>query len=292
MIENTKLPLVSLVVLTYNQEQYIRETLDSVFSQDYNNLEIVISDDCSADRTYDIIMEYKDRYEGSHRLIVNRNKTNMGLVNHYNNVLLNYVHGEYFFGCGGDDVLLSTSVSTSVEKLLNAKVSSMSFNSYIINEKSERIKVKHSDECDKVEIYDLNDYLSRNYKTHGACRIIKYDIYKSFGPLAADCQTEDTTMLLRSFLYGPVGYSYTPNTNYRVHGNNLSSQHNLMTRFNPIKIARQYKKDIKLALTKGMIDQKQYKQLMGRVARYKKKNVWLRFRYRVALYVKKIIHLS
>ena len=292
MIETTNIPLVSLVVLTYNQEQYVRETLDSVFSQDYNNLEIIISDDCSVDGTFSIIMEYKERYYGSHRLIVNKNNSNMGLVNHYNNVFSNFIQGEYVLGCGGDDVLLSSSVTTAVEKLLEAKVSSMSFNSYIINEKSERIKLKHGDESGRVEIYNLNDYLSRNYKTHGACRIIKYDIYKTFGPLAADCQTEDTTTLLRSFLYGAVGYCYTPNTNYRVHGNNLSSQHNLMTKFNPIKIAKQYRRDIEIALAKGLINKNQYKQLICKVAKYKRKNVWLRIRYRLALFVKRFVHFS
>lgn len=292
MAIDTNTPLVSLVVLTYNQEQFVRETLDAVLSQDYNNLEIIVSDDCSLDGTFKVIGEYKSQYRGPHTLIVNKNNDNIGLVRHYNNVLSNFVHGEYVFCSGGDDVLMPTSVTTAITQLLKSQVSSLSFNSYIINEKSERIKLKHGDESGRVEIYNLNDYLSRNYKTHGACRIIKYDIYKTFGPLAADCQTEDTTTLLRSFLYGAVGYCYTPNTNYRVHGNNLSSQHNLMTKFNPIKIAKQYRRDIEIALAKGLINKNQYKQLICKVAKYKRKNVWLRIRYRLALFVKRLVHFS
>ena len=48
------LPLVSFCILTYNQEKFIEDAIKGALSQEYDNLEIIISDDGSTDRTYDI----------------------------------------------------------------------------------------------------------------------------------------------------------------------------------------------------------------------------------------------
>ena len=45
------LPLVSVVVITYNSAKFVIETLESVKSQTYKNIELIISDDCSTDDT-------------------------------------------------------------------------------------------------------------------------------------------------------------------------------------------------------------------------------------------------
>jgi len=54
-------PIVSVIVTTYNVEQYIREALDSVFSQTYPSLEVLVVDDGSTDRTRTILTEYEPR---------------------------------------------------------------------------------------------------------------------------------------------------------------------------------------------------------------------------------------
>lgn len=53
---------VSIWIICYNQENFIRETIESCLNQTYKNIEICISDDCSTDKTYDIILEYKNKY--------------------------------------------------------------------------------------------------------------------------------------------------------------------------------------------------------------------------------------
>lgn len=54
-------PLVSVAMATYNGEKYLREQLDSICSQTYPNLEVVVSDDCSTDGTVRILDEYRSR---------------------------------------------------------------------------------------------------------------------------------------------------------------------------------------------------------------------------------------
>lgn len=59
-----KAPLISIVMSVYNDEQYIREALDSLFFQTLQDFEIIIIDDCSEDRTVDVIRSYESEKSG------------------------------------------------------------------------------------------------------------------------------------------------------------------------------------------------------------------------------------
>lgn len=62
MIEEMKTPELSVIIANYNNERYIRQCLDSVLSQTFTDLEIVIADDVSTDGSPGIIREYMNRY--------------------------------------------------------------------------------------------------------------------------------------------------------------------------------------------------------------------------------------
>ena len=53
--------LVSIVVCCYNREHYLRQTMESIFDQKYDPVEIVVLDDGSTDGTYDLIKSYGDK---------------------------------------------------------------------------------------------------------------------------------------------------------------------------------------------------------------------------------------
>jgi len=55
------LPKVTIMIATYNQERFIGEAIESAMAQDYPNLEIVVCDDCSTDRTYEIAKQDKQK---------------------------------------------------------------------------------------------------------------------------------------------------------------------------------------------------------------------------------------
>lgn len=73
-------PLVSICIPTYNGEEYIRETLDCAINQTYNNVEIIITDDCSSDDTVLICKEYAEK---DSRIKIYQNKVNLGLVGNW-----------------------------------------------------------------------------------------------------------------------------------------------------------------------------------------------------------------
>lgn len=269
-------PLVSLVVFTYNHKPFIKETLEGALSQDYPNLEIVISDDCSPDGTFELLECLAKDYSGPHSLTIRKNKNNLGLVEHVNKLLSEFAHGEYVMLSGGDDVCLPTTVSFAVKSLMSADVDSMAFNTYVIDSQSNKTGLFYSEKTNGIEIYSLSDYISGRYKSTGCCRLFKREIFDTFGSFSPDCQTEDSTNLLRTFLYGKVGFCYSPNILYRQHGNNLSSFESLMTKINPQMIYEQYRRDIDFALKDEMIDKAEFNALVVIQDEYLRKNIAIR----------------
>jgi glycosyltransferase involved in cell wall biosynthesis len=97
---------VSVSIITYNHEKFIRETLDSVLMQDVNfEYEIVIGEDCSLDNTRKILQEYHNRYPGKIRLLLSGN--NQGLVRNFMQTCRS-CKGEYIATLDGDDYWTSS----------------------------------------------------------------------------------------------------------------------------------------------------------------------------------------
>lgn len=97
------LVLVTVVVITYNQEKYIRDTLDSILGQEVDfRYKIVIADDCSPDSTMDICMDYVEKYPD----IVSyfRRDKNLKAVRNIIFSLLEKCNSNYIALCAGDDL--------------------------------------------------------------------------------------------------------------------------------------------------------------------------------------------
>ena len=109
--------LLSVCVITYNQDNFIKETLDSILNQyrDYS-YEIVIGEDCSTDNTRSIIEEYVKKYPEIIKPIYNN--PNKGLLNNYFNVLDN-CSGKYIMECAGDDFWLPGKISNQIKIMEN-----------------------------------------------------------------------------------------------------------------------------------------------------------------------------
>lgn len=107
-------PKVSVHIITYNQEHFIREAIDSALGQDYPNLEIVVGDDASTDRTPEILKEYARAHPG--RVIPVLGETNLGLSGNGNRALAACT-GDFIAFMGGDDILLRGKIAAQVEWL-------------------------------------------------------------------------------------------------------------------------------------------------------------------------------
>lgn len=103
-------PLVSIGMPVYNGERFIRKSLDSILEQDYENLELIISDNCSTDATAEICQEYLRKDE---RIQYHRNAANLGAVVNFSRVF-ELSRGKYFMWAGDHDLWHPTFTSRCV----------------------------------------------------------------------------------------------------------------------------------------------------------------------------------
>jgi len=108
-------PRASFIVCCFNQEQYIEEAVKAAFAQDYPNLEIVLSDDGSRDRTLEIARHLADEYRGPHELLVNERAGGEGVLAHVYDAAAKS-GGELLVMAAGDDVSHPQRVRRLVEE--------------------------------------------------------------------------------------------------------------------------------------------------------------------------------
>lgn len=95
--------LVSIIVPVYNVEQYITTCLDSIFNQNYSNLELIIIDDCSTDNTINLIKNYiQSKNHFSTHIISNETNKGPGTSR---NIGVQHANGDFICFVDGDDVL-------------------------------------------------------------------------------------------------------------------------------------------------------------------------------------------
>ena len=109
--EREKMPLVSVIVPTYNVENYIDECMNSLLNQTYKNIEIVICDDHSTDKTVQALSKYKD----SEHITVFTNDQNLRQAS-TRNKSINACKGDYIAIQDADDI----SSTDRIEKLIEA----------------------------------------------------------------------------------------------------------------------------------------------------------------------------
>lgn len=107
--------MISILLATYNSGNYIREQLDSLFAQTYQDWRLVVRDDCSTDDTVSIIEEYKTRHPDKIEIIGNEGKSLRAYRNFYE--LLSRVESEYYMYCDHDDVWLPDKIELSMARM-------------------------------------------------------------------------------------------------------------------------------------------------------------------------------
>ncbi|MDX1538548.1 glycosyltransferase [Arsukibacterium sp.] len=111
-----QVPLVSVVIFTYNHSRFIRETLEGAINQTYSNIEIIVADDCSTDGNIDIIHEYVKRYPELIKPVIG--SKNEGITKNANRGMA-ACKGEYIAMVGGDDVIFPTKIEKQMTWLLH-----------------------------------------------------------------------------------------------------------------------------------------------------------------------------
>lgn len=142
---------VSVCVVTYNQENYIRQCLQSIVDQKTDfKFDVIVSDDCSTDRTRSILLEFAEKYPDIIKPILH--DKNIGA---YKNFV--FVHqqaiGEYIAHVDGDDYCLPGKLQTQSDFLDEKPDCNIVFHRMLIETEGEGVKYKNSSK--HMELYDM-----------------------------------------------------------------------------------------------------------------------------------------
>lgn len=121
MVEENN-PLVSINVITYNSSKFVLETLESAKAQTYQNIELIVSDDCSTDNTVEICKEWiqnnKDRFVRTELITAEKNT---GIAANCNRAV-KASRGEWIKGIAGDDILLPECIERNIDNSYNKEM--------------------------------------------------------------------------------------------------------------------------------------------------------------------------
>lgn len=219
MEKNT--PKVSIMIPTYNQEAYISQAIESALMQDYDNIEIIIADDCSTDRTEEITK----RYLSDHRVKYFRNSTNLGRVKNYHHALYDLSSGEWVINLDGDDYYTDKSFISRAMNLINSHENVVC---YFGKRYLPKNLNRHSQNMIEKDTYLFNGifYFTNYFKIGGFAHM--GTLYKrSIALKDQKCYTfsgnqSDFHGIIRMCIYGNIIIAKETGYKWRVHGNNAS----------------------------------------------------------------------
>ncbi len=198
-------PLITFFVIAYNQERYVREAVEGAFSQTYSPLEIILSDDCSSDRTYKIIEEMAAAYRGPHTIVLNRNAKNLGIGGHINRIM-ELARGELIVAAAGDDVSLPERTDRIYEAYNSSQGTAMSIYSAqrIMDEEGRMGAIHH--QSITSGLLDLARRVpgAMVQSLPGASHAWHRKVFDVFGPMLPETVHEDAVIPFRSGLLGTI----------------------------------------------------------------------------------------
>ncbi len=119
--DSQSVPLVTVIVLTYNSQEYILETLESIRKQRYSRIQLIVSDDCSTDATVSLVKRWLHECNNGVNFeegIIVENEVNYGISKNCNNGLAK-ARGEWIKYIAGDDLLASTCIESFVKQCVH-----------------------------------------------------------------------------------------------------------------------------------------------------------------------------
>ncbi|MEH6422263.1 glycosyltransferase [Pseudomonas sp. CGJS7] len=211
-------PRVSILLLCFRDVHYIRAALDSAFAQTVP-CEIIVSNDCSDDGTFDVAEEVVAAYRGPHRVSVRRTETNLGVSAHFNDAMA-LAHGEIIVMMAGDDIAYPERVATILRAFDDtpaAMVLGSDFDG--IDTYGKPLKVSFRK---RPERYELEYYvrIGRLIGLLGATMAFRRIVVDRFGPLIGPI--EDNALSLRGALLGQSLCLRQPLIQYRRHPGSVS----------------------------------------------------------------------
>ncbi len=219
--------LVSILVPCYNHENYIDDCLESLCAQTYQNIELIIIDDCSKDRSYEKLVSWeihlRERFVS---VYIQKNETNKGITKNLN-TMLRLARGQYIKLLASDDMLIPCAIESFVSAAKNEQsdiyFSNIAFvpesghyNSIRLNELSVRYSENPRDGT------GLTGQLCENNYIAAPGVFIPKRTFDKYGLFDEKYILEDFEFWLRISVHGSFKYINIVTALYRQNRNSLS----------------------------------------------------------------------
>jgi len=222
-------PLVTVLLLGYNHEQYIAEAMEAILAQTYAPIEVIASDDGSTDRTAEIMASIASNYRGDKKIVLNRNPRPNGIGGHID-ILMKRASGEFIVVAAGDDVSMPERVAElhAAWEASERKATSI-YSEFTIIDGAGKIqppagKAPHYTGA----VIEIPGTLAGFLKTlqpvvWGCAHGWSPKLFSLFGPLTRDTHYEDVALSFRSLAIGKILRIDKPLMYYRRHDSNMST---------------------------------------------------------------------
>lgn len=214
---------VEILLATYNGEQYLREQLESIVNQDYEDWFVRICDDASTDGTYDILKEYQEKYPD--KFIITKNKQGFGSAKkNFMNLMKNST-GDYVMCCDQDDVWLPNKISLTLHKMKENEQGGMPVLVHtdlkVVDANLNVLSESFFEHSNFRKEFDLNEILIQNFVT--GCTMMMNRPMATLMSRVEDCDSilmHDWVASILATSTGKVVFVDTPTMLYRQHAIN------------------------------------------------------------------------
>lgn len=215
-------PLVTVVVVSYNQSQFIKENLDSIKNQTYKNIQLIVGDDASPDHSVEIFEQWLQ--ENNYSAAKNFHTKNTGLPIMLNECL-DLAKGKYIKIIAADDFLHPESLEKSVyilEKLGNEYGMSFS-HTHAVNNDSQIIEdIADYDALGNIDPYLFREELLKGNRIAALTVLLRTDVVRETGKYDSKFIIEDYYRWLKVSEKYLIAYIPEKLAYYRLHADNIS----------------------------------------------------------------------
>ncbi len=215
--ESNSAPLVSVIIPTFNPCDFLEKAIASVFSQKYENIELIVVDDFSCDSSRKYISRLCDIYS-CHLILLDKNSG--GCAKPLNEGI-KHSSGKYIAICAQDDLFIDSKIDCQVNYLEANPNYAMSYSDtyLILNNDQKFIKLK-TPKRRSGKIF--NDIILQKFYIPAVSVVIKRDVFDVIGYFDENLLIEDWDMWLRIAKKYEIGYLEASLAVYRSHNNNIS----------------------------------------------------------------------
>lgn len=231
------LPLVSVVIPSYNHEKYIKESIESVIKQTYKNIELLVIDDGSKDNSPTIIRELGDKYQFYYQLRENRGHLPTA------NELYALCNGRYICCIASDDIWILDKLEKQVAFMeQNPQIAACYGNILRINEGGEILPF-YNQYFTNYNTYSFDDIVMGRQYIYSITEMIRKDVFEKIGPFDERFMCEDFNLWLKLTHSGyQVACLKDLMAFYRRHATNISKSRKPMHEAR-IAVLNQYRND-------------------------------------------------